>query len=452
MILKTLLLTSLPALTLASFYGSNDKVVNLDPSNFKSKVLDSDELWLIEFYAPWCGHCKSLTPQWKSAADELDGVVNIGAVDADKHKELGGKYGIRGFPTIKVFGANKNSPQDYKGGRDSTSIVEEAFKQLRQMVKDKKSGGSGGSKSNNSNNNKKRASGDKDVVILTDSNFDSLVMDNSDPFLIEFYAPWCGHCQRLEPEWNEAAAQLKEKTGGKVKVAKVDCTENQGLAQRFGVQGFPTIKMFHSGMKESPEDYNAGRTASDIIAQGLIMFESVRDPPELRQLVDEEVFTEKCKESQLCLVFVLEHIYDTSAAERNAKLEMIKGLTEKYKTRNWEWFWTEAMAQPGLETLLGVSRDGIDGIYPGAAALNMRKNIRAKHAGSFDATGLGEFCRNLAAGRPGRNTLKFTDDQVPAISVVEEWDGLDKSPEVFEDDLDDFDWGDDEEEESHDEL
>merc|ERR1711981_1514968 len=255
------LLLLLPAVSFA-FYGSNDKVVNLDSSNFEQKVVNSDELWLVEFYAPWCGHCKPLTPAWKQAAEELDGVVNIGAVDADKHRDIGGKYGVRGFPTIKIFGANKNSPKDYQGGRDSTAIVEEAFKQLRQMVKDKKNGGkSGGGSSGGSGNsggNKRKASGDKDVVILTDSNFDKLVMESEEPFLIEFYAPWCGHCQRLEPEWNEAAAQLKEKTGGKVKVAKVDCTENQGLAQRFGVQGFPTIKIFNAGNKGSPEDYNAG--------------------------------------------------------------------------------------------------------------------------------------------------------------------------------------------------
>jgi len=447
MILKSLFLTALPSLTLA-FYGSSDKVVNLDPSNFKNKVLDSDELWLIEFYAPWCGHCKSLTPQWKAAADELDGVVNIGAVDADKHRDLGGKYGVKGFPTIKIFGANKNSPKDYRGGRDSTSIVEEAFKQLRQMVKDKKNGGgSSGGSGNSGNNNKKRASGDKDVVILTDSNFDEKVMNSEEPFLIEFYAPWCGHCQRLEPEWNEAAAQLKEKTGGKVKVAKVDCTENQGLAQRFGIQGFPTIKIFNAGNKGSPEDYNAGRTASDIITVGMGLFESVRDPPELRQLVDPEQFQEKCEAAQLCLVFVLEHIYDTSASDRNSKLEMLKGLTEKYKTRQWEWFWSEAMAQTGLETMCDISRDGIDGIYPGACAVNLRKKVRVKHTGSFDDKGLSELARNLAAGKGGRNLQGFTE--LPSLAVVEPWDGQDAAPEVVDDDLGDFSWDDEEEDDEN---
>lgn len=46
------------------------------------------------------------------------GVVKLGAVDADQHKSLGGQYGVRGFPTIKIFGANKHKPEDYQGTGD----------------------------------------------------------------------------------------------------------------------------------------------------------------------------------------------------------------------------------------------------------------------------------------------------------------------------------------------
>jgi len=420
----------------AGFYSSNDKVVNLDPSNFKSKVLDSDELWIIEFYAEWCGHCKNLIPAWKKAAEELDGVVNLGAVNADTHRELGSKYGVKGFPTIKIFGANKNSPKDYQGGRDATAIVESAFKELRQMVKDRKSGGGSSGSSGNSNNNKKRASGDADVVILTDENFKKEVIDSELPIIVEFYAPWCGHCQRLEPEWNEAASELKEKTGGKVRLGKLDATVHQSSSQQYGVQGFPTIKIFGSD-KFNPTDYNGGRSASDIVAAGMELFESVRDPPELRQLVDQEIFDDKCNSAQLCLIFAIPHILDDQSSMRNERLDMIKGLTEKYKARQWEWFWTEAGSQEQLENLLGVGGFG----YPALAAINVRKQIRSTMAGSFDDNGISEFLRNLAVGRAGRNVQAFTD--IPPIAVIDPWDGKDgELPEEEDWDLDDLDWDD----------
>lgn len=50
----------------------------------------------------------------------FQGIVKIGAVDADQHKSLGSQYGVRGFPTIKVFGANKNKPEEYQGTVEST--------------------------------------------------------------------------------------------------------------------------------------------------------------------------------------------------------------------------------------------------------------------------------------------------------------------------------------------
>jgi len=85
------------------------------------------------------------------------------------------------------------------------------------------------------------------VYVLDTSNFDSLVLGSKDIWLVEFYAPWCGHCKKLEPEWNDAASKLK----GTVKLGKVDATVETSLASRFGVKGYPTIKVF---------DYGEGKT------------------------------------------------------------------------------------------------------------------------------------------------------------------------------------------------
>ncbi|OIW35139.1 protein disulfide-isomerase precursor [Coniochaeta ligniaria NRRL 30616] len=79
-----------------------------------------------------------------------------------------------------------------------------------------------------------------DVVQLKKDEFNDFVTSN-DVVLAEFYAPWCGHCKALAPEYEEAATSLKEKN---IKLVKVDCTEESDLCQSFGVEGYPTLKVF----------------------------------------------------------------------------------------------------------------------------------------------------------------------------------------------------------------
>ncbi len=76
-------------------------------------MINSNDIWLVEFYAPWCGHCQSLAPEYEKAANALQGIVKIGAVDMTTDQSVGSPYNIQGFPTIKFFGSNKNSPSDY---------------------------------------------------------------------------------------------------------------------------------------------------------------------------------------------------------------------------------------------------------------------------------------------------------------------------------------------------
>jgi len=122
----TFILISVISTINAMYQSASSKVETLTAANFDKLVLKSDEIWFVEFYAPWCGHCKSLEPHWDTAARKMKGVVRFGAidVDAEENKSIGGKYGISGFPTIKIFGLNKKSaPTDYQGGREADPIV-----------------------------------------------------------------------------------------------------------------------------------------------------------------------------------------------------------------------------------------------------------------------------------------------------------------------------------------
>ncbi|CAO2655184.1 Nn.00g102480.m01.CDS01 [Neocucurbitaria sp. VM-36] len=231
----------LPALTSAS------SVLDLEPSNFDDVVLKSGKPALVEFFAPWCGHCKNLAPVYEELAtvfQHASDKVSVAKVDADNHKSLGQRFGVSGFPTLKWFDGKSDKPVDYSGGRDLESLSK--FITEKTSIKPKVKG--------------KLPS---QVVFLDDKSFKEKVGKDQD-VLVAFTAPWCGHCKTLAPVWETLANDFA--TEPTVLIAKVDAeAENsKALAQEQGVQSYPTIKYFKKGSTD-PLPYEGARAEKDFI-------------------------------------------------------------------------------------------------------------------------------------------------------------------------------------------
>ncbi|GJN05322.1 hypothetical protein PR202_ga22941 [Eleusine coracana subsp. coracana] len=239
----TLALLVLLAASAAMVLADGDDVVALTESTFEKEV-GQDRGALVEFYAPWCGHCKKLAPEYErlGASFKKAKSVLIAKVDCDEHKSVCSKYGVSGYPTIQWFPKGSLEPKKYEGQRTAEALTEFINTE-------------GGT-------NVKLATVPSSVVVLTPETFDTVVLDESKDVLVEFYAPWCGHCKSLAPIYEKVASVFKLDEG--VVIANLDADKYRDLAEKYGVTGFPTLKFFPKGNKAG-EEYDGGRDLGDFV-------------------------------------------------------------------------------------------------------------------------------------------------------------------------------------------
>ncbi|GAQ84784.1 protein disulfide-isomerase A6 [Klebsormidium nitens] len=229
-----------------SLVQADGDAVVLTPDNFDDNVGGSQAA-LVEFYAPWCGHCKKLAPEWEvlgSAFKKIPSVV-IGKVDCDEHKDLCGKFGVSGFPTIKYFPKNSQQPEDYSGGRTADDLITFVNQKAGTKAKVKKE--------------------PSYVTILDKSSFEKIVLDPSKNVLVEFYAPWCGHCKSLAPTYEQLAKVYAGEPNVVIANLDADNADHKDLASKYGVSGFPTLMWFSADDKE-PVRYESGRDLASFVS------------------------------------------------------------------------------------------------------------------------------------------------------------------------------------------
>ncbi|GLD73637.1 dnaJ homolog subfamily C member 10 [Lates japonicus] len=226
----------------------NPSVVVLDPASFAERVKGRAEgqIWAVDFYAPWCGPCQALMPEWRRMARMLSGQILVGSVDCQRFQTFCQSQGVRAYPEVRLYPSNARQPDrfmSYNGWhRDAHSLRTWALSSLP------------------------RAS-----VDLTPESFQSLVLSGQDHWVVDFYAPWCGPCQHFAPEFEVLARIVK----GEIRAGKVDCQAHYQTCQSAGITAYPTVRFYpylgrrryeHSGEPINSRDANV---IADTIRQRL---------------------------------------------------------------------------------------------------------------------------------------------------------------------------------------
>uniref|UniRef100_A0A3B4Y1V6 DnaJ homolog subfamily C member 10 n=1 Tax=Seriola lalandi dorsalis TaxID=1841481 RepID=A0A3B4Y1V6_SERLL len=222
-------------------------VLVLDPSSFAERVKGRAEgqIWAVDFYAPWCGPCQALMPEWRRMARMLLGQILVGSVDCQRFQSFCQTQGVRAYPEVRLYPGNARQPDrfTYNGWhRDAHSLRTWALSSLPRVSVD-----------------------------LTPDSFRSLVLSGQDHWVLDFYAPWCGPCQHFAPEFEVLARILK----GEVRAGKVDCQAHYQTCQSAGITAYPTVRFYpyrgsrrheHSGEHINSRDANV---IADTIRQRL---------------------------------------------------------------------------------------------------------------------------------------------------------------------------------------
>jgi protein disulfide-isomerase A1 len=149
-------------------------------------------------------------------------------------------------PTIRILDPTGMKKFLFEGKTESISVDA-----LTEMVNDFKSG----SLQPFLKSQDIPADNSEPVKVVVGKNFKQVVIDNDNDVFIEFYAPWCGHCKKLSPIWDQLAADFKDVQG--LTIAKMDATANE--VDGVDIRGYPTLKFYPKGSKNAPIDYDGGR-------------------------------------------------------------------------------------------------------------------------------------------------------------------------------------------------
>ena len=145
------------------------------------------------------------------------------------------------------------------------------------------------------------------VTELTSTNWDSILVNSGKSGFVKFFAPWCGHCKKLKPDWDKLGNSFTDKSD--TVIGTVDCTAENAkeLCEKFSIGGYPTLKTFVSGQ---PEDYQGERSLDALMKHA----KSIADKCTILNL-------EKCTASEKQIIEKYQEMSSTDQTAKSAELE-----------------------------------------------------------------------------------------------------------------------------------
>lgn len=233
--------------------------------NFSTEIQKKNHF--IMFYAPWCGHCQRLEPTWEQLAKMSnleDKNIKIAKVDCTTDDSLCTEHDVTGYPTLKFFKAGEAKGTKFRGTRDLPSLTSFLAAQLGISLESEDEAPVTPPEPVNG------------LLELTEDTFDKHV--STGYHFVKFYAPWCGHCQKLAPTWEELANSLRN--DNYVSISKVDCTQHRSVCGQFEIKGYPTLLWIEDGKKV--DKYTGQRTHEELKVYVSKMLEKGNDQANIK--------------------------------------------------------------------------------------------------------------------------------------------------------------------------
>lgn len=385
-----LIFIALPTNSL-SFYLNSTNVHELTVDEFNNRVLNSNEIWIIQFYVKQSPYCKKFVDEYEKAGKALKGFVKLGALNVATSVDSIKKYNLNEYPTIKIFNHERDGASfDYSFSNEHTAhgVILDAMKAIRKRI--------------DSELKSTLMNLSDGIVELNDENFERTVLYSENVWIVIFYET---DSEDLEALINNLKAEFSNNKKIKIGIVGYD---NLYLRSNFDAHLLPKIVFLPFGIQKRPIHYDGAFAKDEVIrfVEDEYSKMPVIKPNGINEAVDEESLYKLCDNTNLCVVIFLPELKVFSHHKRQIYYGIFKENIAKYRYAEWTWIWCEYGKIPNLEIILGV--DEIDD-EPTVSALQLKHTSHSLLKGPFTQVELEDFLETARIGIVEQEHV-FVDD------------------------------------------